>query len=80
MSDHLKRVRAREILAGSQGAPAVGAARQMLIELRQTGTGRDCFGRITDIEAADRWYRTLGESEPTRDRGPTVSRKVSPGK
>jgi len=25
-----------------------------------------CFGRIKDIEAADRWYRTLGDEQFAR--------------
>jgi hypothetical protein len=32
-----------------------------LSELMQIGTERDYFGRIKDIEAVDRWYRTLGD-------------------
>jgi methylisocitrate lyase len=49
------------LMPSSVSLAAVAAARQMLIELMQNGTERDYFGRIKDIEAADRWYRTLGD-------------------
>jgi methylisocitrate lyase len=49
------------LMPSSVSLAAVAAARQMLSELMQIGTERDYFGRIKDIEAVDRWYRTLGD-------------------
>jgi methylisocitrate lyase len=49
------------LMPSSVSLAAVAAARQMLIELLQNGTERDYFGRIKDIEAADRWYRRLDD-------------------
>jgi hypothetical protein len=72
MTDRQKRARLREILADSKGAIAPGvtdpmfarlaalsAVREMLFELKDTGTEQDYFRRQKDAQEVARWYRDL---------------------
>jgi 2-methylisocitrate lyase-like PEP mutase family enzyme len=50
------------LMPSSLPLAALTAAREMLLELRQTGHERDYFARQREFSAAERWYKNLGSA------------------
>ena len=49
------------LMPSSVPLAALAAAREMLLELRQTGIDRDYFAKQKEFAGTDRWYKELGK-------------------
>jgi methylisocitrate lyase len=52
------------LLPSSLPLAAAAAMRELLLELRETGTERGYFARQKEFAAAEKWYKRLGSSKP----------------
>jgi 2-methylisocitrate lyase-like PEP mutase family enzyme len=48
------------LMPSSVPLAALAAAREMLLELRQTGRDRDYFARQSEFAKTESWYKDLG--------------------
>jgi 2-methylisocitrate lyase-like PEP mutase family enzyme len=52
------------LMPSSVSLAALAAARQMLLELKETGTERDYFSRQKNFQEMESWYRNLDIRRP----------------
>ena len=47
------------LMPSSVSLAALAAVKEMLRELKETGTERDYFSRLKNVQEVERWYRDL---------------------